>query len=137
MGRRVTPHVRPTSGIGHIARYRPHGRARSDRLRRLQPSGSPCACAGASQTSRLSSEVPVVAANLTPPTAADAALTYPARESAAPVTGDRPADVVTDVIVIGGGGLPTALFSRWLCNEVVLLEKAPEVGGTARKAAFW
>jgi glycine/D-amino acid oxidase-like deaminating enzyme len=81
----------------------------------------------------------VVAANLTRPTAADAALTYPARESAAPATGGRPADVVTDVIVVGGGGggLPTALFSRWLGNEVVLLEKAPELGGTAKKAAFW
>jgi 3-oxosteroid 1-dehydrogenase len=81
----------------------------------------------------------VVAANQTPPTAADAAPTYPARESAAPATGDRPADVVTDVIVVGGGGggLPTALFSRWLGNEVVLLEKAPELGGTAKKAAFW
>ncbi|MEV6647540.1 FAD-dependent oxidoreductase [Amycolatopsis sp. NPDC051371] len=60
------------------------------------------------------------------------------RESArpAPLTS---ADVETDVVVVGGGGggLPTALFSRWLGNEVVLLEKAPELGGTARKAAFW
>jgi phytoene dehydrogenase-like protein len=37
----------------------------------------------------------------------------------------------------GGGGLPAALFSRWLGTEVLLLEKAPELGGTARKAAFW
>src|SRR3954464_11277774 len=38
-----------------------------------------------SQTSRLSREVPVVTANLPlPPTVVDAALTYPARESAAP-----------------------------------------------------
>src|SRR3954471_4593353 len=96
-----------------------------------QASRPPRLCAGPSQTSRLSSEVPVVAANLTPPTVADAALTYPARESAAPATGDGPADVVTDVIVVGGGGgLPTALFSRWLGNAVVLLEKAPELGGT-------
>jgi 3-oxosteroid 1-dehydrogenase len=81
----------------------------------------------------------VVAANQTPSTAPDGAPTYPARESAAPTSGDRPADVVTDVIVVGGGGggLPTALFSRWLGNEVVLLEKAPELGGTAKKAAFW
>jgi hypothetical protein len=81
----------------------------------------------------------VIAANQTPTTAADVAPTHPARESAAPVTGDRPADVVTDVIVVGGGGggLPTALFSRWLGNEVVLLEKARELGGTAKKAAFW
>jgi 3-oxosteroid 1-dehydrogenase len=27
--------------------------------------------------------------------------------------------------------------SRWLDNEVLLLEKAPELGGTANKAAFW
>src|SRR4051794_27062524 len=104
-----------------------------------QASRPPRLSAGPSQTSRLSSEVPVVAANQTPPTAADAAPTYPARQSAAPATGDRPADVVTDVVVVGGGGggLPTALFSRWLGNEVVLLEKAPELGGTAKKAAFW
>ena len=77
--------------------------------------------------------------NQTPTTTADTTLTHPVRESATPVTGDRPADVVTDVIVVGGGGggLPTALFSRWLGNEVLLLEKAPELGGTARKAAFW
>jgi glycine/D-amino acid oxidase-like deaminating enzyme len=62
-----------------------------------------------------------------------------ARESAAPVPADRAPDAVADVVVVGGGGggLPTALFSRWLGNEVVLLEKAPELGGTARKAAFW
>jgi hypothetical protein len=47
--------------------------------------------------------------------------------------------VVADVVVVGGGGggLPSALFSRWLGNEVVLLEKADQLGGTARKAAFW
>jgi 3-oxosteroid 1-dehydrogenase len=59
------------------------------------------------------------------------------RESAAPAapgTFDAEADVV--VVVVGGGGLPAALFSRWLGNEVILLEKAPELGGTARKAAF-
>ncbi|MFL6101960.1 MAG: FAD-binding protein, partial [Actinomycetes bacterium] len=32
---------------------------------------------------------------------------------------------------------PTALFARWLGNRVLVLEKAPELGGTARKAAFW
>ncbi|WIX77873.1 FAD-dependent oxidoreductase [Amycolatopsis carbonis] len=60
------------------------------------------------------------------------------RESARPAT-LASADVETDVVVVGGGGagLPTALFSRWLGNEVVLLEKAPELGGTAKKAAFW
>jgi 3-oxosteroid 1-dehydrogenase len=60
------------------------------------------------------------------------------RESAAPVPAalfDAEADVV--VVGGGGGGLPAALFVRWLGNEVLLLEKAPELGGTARKAAFW
>jgi predicted oxidoreductase len=78
-------------------------------------------------------------ANQTPTTRADAAPSYPARESAAPVTGDGTADAVTDVIVVGGGGggLPAALFSRWHGNEVMLLEKALELGGTAKKAAFW
>jgi 3-oxosteroid 1-dehydrogenase len=60
------------------------------------------------------------------------------RESAAPAalgTFEAEADVV--VVGGGGGGLPAALFSRWLGNEVMLLEKAPELGGTARKAAFW
>jgi 3-oxosteroid 1-dehydrogenase len=81
----------------------------------------------------------VVAATPTPRTAPDAVPTRPARESAAPATGELPADAVTDVIVVGGGGggLPTALYSRWLGNEVLLLEKAPELGGTAKKAAFW
>jgi succinate dehydrogenase/fumarate reductase flavoprotein subunit len=48
-------------------------------------------------------------------------------------------DALADIIVVGGGGggLPASLFSRWLGNEVILLEKAPELGGTARKAAFW
>jgi glycine/D-amino acid oxidase-like deaminating enzyme len=61
------------------------------------------------------------------------------RESARPAPADLPFDVEADVVVVGGGGggLPTALFARWLGDEVVLLEKAPELGGTARKAAFW
>jgi 3-oxosteroid 1-dehydrogenase len=48
-------------------------------------------------------------------------------------------DADADIIVVGGGGggLPAALFSRWLGNDVVLLEKASELGGTARKAAYW
>jgi 3-oxosteroid 1-dehydrogenase len=60
------------------------------------------------------------------------------RESAAPVPAAS-FHVETDIVVVGGGGggLPAALFSRWLGNEVILLEKAPELGGTARKAAFW
>jgi len=60
------------------------------------------------------------------------------RESASPGSGgtvDRMVDVV--VVGAGGGGFPAALFSRWLGNEVVILEKASEVGGTAKKAAFW
>jgi 3-oxosteroid 1-dehydrogenase len=64
---------------------------------------------------------------------------WPARESSAPVADDHEPDWVADVVVVGGGGggLPAALFSRWLGNEVILLEKADELGGTARKAAFW
>jgi predicted oxidoreductase len=61
------------------------------------------------------------------------------RESAAPVINGGPFDVTADVVVVGGGGggLPAALFSRWLGDEVILLEKADELGGTAKKAAFW
>jgi 3-oxosteroid 1-dehydrogenase len=60
------------------------------------------------------------------------------RESAAPVAAAS-FDAEADIVVVGGGGggLPAALFSRWLGDEVILLEKAPELGGTARKAAFW
>src|SRR5918912_1917646 len=63
----------------------------------------------------------------------------PARAAAAPTAADAPFDVEADVVVVGGGGggLPSALFARWLGDEVVLLEKAPELGGTALKAAFW
>jgi 3-oxosteroid 1-dehydrogenase len=61
-----------------------------------------------------------------------------ARESARP-SGHTDFTTEVDVVVVGGGGagLPTALFSRWLGNEVLILEKAPELGGTAKKAAFW
>ncbi len=61
------------------------------------------------------------------------------RESARPASAGLPFDVEADVVVVGGGGggLPTALFARWHGDEVVLLEKAPELGGTATKAAFW
>src|SRR3954465_1233813 len=63
----------------------------------------------------------------------------PERASAAPTAADAPFDVEADIVVVGGGGggLPASLFARWLGDEVVLLEKAPELGGTARKAAFW
>lgn len=44
-----------------------------------------------------------------------------------------------DMVIVGAGaaGLACALFAAWQDNKVLLLEKAPEVGGTARKAAFW
>ncbi|RZF28488.1 FAD-dependent oxidoreductase [Paraburkholderia sp. UYCP14C] len=44
-----------------------------------------------------------------------------------------------DIVIVGAGaaGLACALFAAWQDNKVLLLEKAPEVGGTARKAAFW
>ena len=63
----------------------------------------------------------------------------PARASSAPVPAEAAFDVEADIVVVGGGGggLPAALFARWLGDEVVLLEKAPELGGTAKKAAFW
>ncbi|MDQ4024256.1 MAG: FAD-dependent oxidoreductase, partial [Actinomycetota bacterium] len=61
-----------------------------------------------------------------------------AREAARPAVGGE-FDAEADVVVVGGGGggLPTALFARWQGDDVVLLEKAPELGGTPKKAAFW
>ena len=61
------------------------------------------------------------------------------RGPAAPVAARDGFEATADIVVVGGGGggLPAALFSRWLGDEVILLEKAPELGGTARKAAFW
>src|SRR3954449_9358530 len=63
----------------------------------------------------------------------------PARAAAAPAAADAPFDIEADIVVVGGGGggLPAALFARWLGDEVILLEKADELGGTAKKAAFW
>jgi len=72
-------------------------------------------------------------------TAGTAAAAHPiARASARPST-EMAFDVTCDVVVVGGGGagLPTALFNRWKGAEVVLLEKADHLGGTALKAAYW
>jgi 3-oxosteroid 1-dehydrogenase len=59
------------------------------------------------------------------------------RESSLP-TRELEFDVQTDVVVVGGGcaGFASALFTRWDGNDVVLLEKAPDVGGTTIKSAF-
>src|SRR5262249_29399188 len=59
-------------------------------------------------------------------------------ESALPVRG-ADFDHVADVVVVGGGcaGLCSALFASWLGDDVVLLEKAPELGGTTFKSVFW
>jgi 3-oxosteroid 1-dehydrogenase len=72
-------------------------------------------------------------------TAMSTAMHVAARETARPAQGGGSFDAEADVVVVGGGGggLPTALFSRWLGDQVILLEKAPELGGTAKKAAFW
>ncbi len=61
-----------------------------------------------------------------------------ARKSPRPSHADR-FDETFDVVIAGGGGigLATACFSAWLGNKVLLLEKAPELGGTTIKAAFW
>ena len=72
-------------------------------------------------------------------TAADFAPRSTSRPVTASELGPSDYDAEVDVVVVGGGGggLPAALFARWLGNDVVLVEKAPELGGTARKAAFW
>ncbi|TDN63792.1 FAD-dependent oxidoreductase [Paraburkholderia sp. BL10I2N1] len=60
------------------------------------------------------------------------------RETAAP-QGAGKFDEQFDIVVVGAGaaGLACALFAAWQDNKVLLLEKAPELGGTAKKAAFW
>ena len=60
------------------------------------------------------------------------------RQTSSSLSGARQAEQF-DIIIVGAGaaGLACALFSAWQGNKVLLLEKAPEVGGTARKAAFW
>ncbi|HTT03731.1 MAG TPA: FAD-dependent oxidoreductase [Steroidobacteraceae bacterium] len=61
-----------------------------------------------------------------------------ARQSPRPVRVTQ-FDAQFDIVVVGCGGigLAAALFSRWHGNQVVILEKAAEIGGTTRKAAFW
>jgi predicted oxidoreductase len=68
-----------------------------------------------------------------------AAVTTDPRQSTRPASGSSRFDATFDIVVVGGGGagLPTALFARWLGDSVLVLEKAPQLGGTARKAAFW
>lgn len=63
----------------------------------------------------------------------------PKRASAKAAAADGGYDGEFDIIAIGGGagGLATSLFSCWLGNKVLLLEKAEALGGTTRKAAFW
>jgi hypothetical protein len=61
-----------------------------------------------------------------------------ARRSPAPAQAGK-FDAEFDIVVVGGGGigLASALFSVWQGNAVALLEKAPALGGTTQKAAFW
>jgi hypothetical protein len=68
-----------------------------------------------------------------------ASKTIPARGPAEPAPPQGPFDGTFDIIAVGGGagGLASALFAGWLGNKVLVLEKAPELGGTTRKAAFW
>jgi succinate dehydrogenase/fumarate reductase flavoprotein subunit len=60
------------------------------------------------------------------------------RKSSTPVKAAR-FDEAFDMVVVGGGaaGLSSALFAAWQGNKVLLLEKAAELGGTTKKAAFW
>jgi 3-oxosteroid 1-dehydrogenase len=62
-----------------------------------------------------------------------------ARKSSAPAAAKGKFDAEVDIIAIGSGvaGLATALFSAWRGNKVLVLEKASQLGGTTRKAAFW
>ncbi|MEZ5668356.1 MAG: FAD-dependent oxidoreductase [Alphaproteobacteria bacterium] len=65
--------------------------------------------------------------------------TIAARRSPRPAAARGPYDGSFDMVVVGGGagGLASALFSAWQGNRVLLLEKAPVLGGTTKKAAFW
>jgi 3-oxosteroid 1-dehydrogenase len=62
-----------------------------------------------------------------------------ARKSSAPAAAKGKFDAEFDTIVVGSGvaGLATALFNAWRGNKVLVLEKAAQLGGTTRKAAFW
>jgi 3-oxosteroid 1-dehydrogenase len=61
------------------------------------------------------------------------------RKSAAPAAAKGKFDGEFEVIVVGSGiaGLATALFTCWQGDKVLVLEKASQLGGTTRKAAFW
>lgn len=53
--------------------------------------------------------------------------------------GDATWDDVYDVVVVGAGaaGFPSALNAARLGSSAVILEKAPQAGGTMRKSAAW
>lgn len=61
-----------------------------------------------------------------------------ARRSPMPTKASR-FDGEFDVVIVGSGaaGLASALFLAWDGNKVLVLEKANELGGTTKKAAFW
>src|SRR5258706_6813117 len=63
------------------------------------------------------------------------AITLSSTEAAAAETFDAEYDIV--VCGGGGAGLPGAVFSGWLGNKVMVLEKAATLGGTSFKAAYW
>jgi succinate dehydrogenase/fumarate reductase flavoprotein subunit len=65
-------------------------------------------------------------------------MTEIARHSPMPAR-EQAFDEAFDIVVAGAGGagLAAALFSRWLGNQVLVLEKALVPGGTTKKAAFW
>jgi 3-oxosteroid 1-dehydrogenase len=62
-----------------------------------------------------------------------------ARKSSAPAAAKGKFDAEFDIIAVGSGvaGLATALFAAWHGNDVLVLEKTSQLGGTTRKAAFW
>jgi 3-oxosteroid 1-dehydrogenase len=68
-----------------------------------------------------------------------AAVTFGAVTMSAKEVAAATFDAEVDIVVCGGGGagLPTACFSAWLGNKVMVLEKAATLGGTSFKAAYW